>query len=128
MRHSFTLLFALAVLIGLTPGSARAHYGYGCFGFFDYRRSCDPEENPEYRHHRACVEKRLHRAFHHMSPQEAHRIWYRDGCKGRWRHGTRPDCGHSARTETSETRPAPESAPAPERAPAPAKRERRQRY
>jgi hypothetical protein len=61
-------------LLAAKPAAACGSCGGGPFGFFgfgDYRRSLDPNDDPGYRHYRRNLDRDLNYAFHCMTPREA---------------------------------------------------------
>jgi hypothetical protein len=80
---------AIGFSLGLAPRDAHAHHSG--FGFFQYRHSLNRWDHPHYAEYRADLDRRLHVAFHHMSPQTAHDVWHR-GIRP-WRRDRADDSG-----------------------------------
>ena len=68
---------------------------FACVGFFDYRHSLDPEDNPEYQHHRRRLDRDLDYVFHCMTPHEAGQLVHGGGCGSRRSEGD--DCGSAVK-------------------------------
>ena len=75
-RRPLFVALAMGLLLGVSARPVRANcHLFDFFGFFDYRRSLDPQDDPCERERQAKLEHRLHYVFHHMTAAEAQEIW-----------------------------------------------------